>query len=75
MNRNDKSSLERSHSKSSNAKLTLLCLLSSIAFAGAVVFIGSMIANYLEPTIAYIGAGVCVAVVVLCLLMFSRFKR
>lgn len=75
MNRNDKSSLERSHSKSSNAKLTLLCVLSSIALAGAVVFIGSMIAEYLKPVIAWIGAGACVAITALCLLMFSRFKR
>ena len=75
MNRNDKDSLARSHSKSSNAKLTLLCLLSSLALAGAVVFIGAMIADYLEPTISYIGAGICAVVVVLCLLMFSRFKR
>ena len=75
MNHNDKDSLARSHSKSSNAKLTLLCLLSSLALAGAVVFIGAMIANYIDPLIAWIGSGVCCAVVVLCLLMFSRFKR
>ena len=29
----DKSSLARSHSKSSNARLTLLCLFTGIAFA------------------------------------------
>lgn len=75
MNRNDKDSLARSHSKSSNAKLTLLCLLSSIALAGAVIFVGATIAKFLDPLIAYIGAGVCLAVVALCLLMFSRFKR
>ena len=75
MNRNDKDSLARSHSKSSNAKLTMLCLFSSIALAGAVLFIGATIAEFLDPMIAYIGAGVCAAIVVLCLLMFSRFKR
>lgn len=75
MNRNEKDSLARSHSKSSNAKLTLLCLFSSVALAGAVVFIGAMIASYIDPLIAWIGSGVCVGIVILCLLMFSRFKR
>jgi len=71
----EQESLKKSHSKSSNAKLTLLCLLATVALAGAVVFIGSMIANFLDPTIAYIGGGVCVGVTVLCLLLFSSFKR
>ena len=75
MNRNEQESLKRSHSKSSNAKLTLLCLLSTIALAGAVVFIGALIANYIDKTVAFIGAGACVGVVVLCLLLFSSFKR
>lgn len=75
MNHNDQESLKRSHSKSSNAKLTLLCLLSSVALAGAFVFVGCTLAEYIPGTIAYIAAGVCIAVVVLCLLMFSRFKR
>ena len=75
MANNDQASLQRSHSKSSNAKLTLLCLLATISLNGAVVFIAFMIKNFLDPTIAYIGGGVCLAITALCLFLFSAFKR
>ena len=75
MNHNDQESLKRSHSKSSNAKLTLLCLIASISLMGLVVFLGAMIANFIEAKYAYIGAGGCGALTILCLVLFSSFKR
>ena len=53
-----KTSLEKSHSKASNAKLTLLCLLTAIASTGIWVGIAIIIllANYLV-------LGICVAAV------------
>jgi ABC-type multidrug transport system permease subunit len=70
-----KTSLEKSHSKASNAKLTLLCLLTAIASTGIWVGIAIIIllANYLV-------LGICVAaisavVTFLLIQLLGKFAR
>lgn len=68
-------SLQKSHSKSSNAKLTLLCLLTAIASTGiwAGIAIIILLANYLV-------LGICVAaasavVTFLLIQLLGKFAR
>lgn len=70
---NDQESLKRSHSASSNFKLTMLCLLSSVALMALVVGLGLIEYKTLEFALPFIiGGGV---VFVLSCLLFSAFKR
>ena len=70
---NDNSSLARSHSKSSNAKLTLLCLFSVICFSSLWVFLG--LYQDIDKTISLIGIISSGLLTLLCLLLFNKFKR
>ena len=70
---NDAESLKRSHSASSNFKLTMLCLLSSVALMALVVGLGLIEYKTMEFALPFIiGGG---AVFVLSLFLFSAFKR
>lgn len=66
-------SLAKSHSKSSNAKLTLLCLFSIVCFSALWVFLAMF--NDLDKTISLIGTITSGVLTFLCLLMFNSFKR
>ena len=70
-----KSSLEKSHSKASNAKLTLLCLLTAIASTGIWVGIAIIIllANYLVLGICV--AAVSAVVTFLLIQLLGKFAR
>ena len=73
MAQNNKTSLEKSHSKSSNAKLTLLCLFSVLCFSALWVCLCFL----KDDNIAYI-IPACIASAILsflCLLLFNKFKR
>ena len=70
---NDQESLKRSHSASSNFKLTLLCLLSSVALMALVVGLGLIEYKTLEFALPFIIAGG--GVFLLSLFLFSAFKR
>ena len=70
-----KSSLQKSHSKASNAKLTLLCLLTAIASTG--IWVGIAIIILLE---AYLTLGIIVAaasavVTFICIQLLGKFAR
>ena len=67
-----KTSLERSHSKASNFKLTLMCLLASIAFS--LIFIGLAILNKYQ-TFGIILTAVGAVLTILSYFMISRFTR
>lgn len=67
-----KTSLERSHSKASNFKLTLMCLLAAIFFNG--IFAGLVLINFNQ----IIGIIVAIACGVLSLISYfsiTRFTR
>ena len=78
MDKNEKTSLERSHSKSSNAKLTSLCIFTSIIFTliWVVLALGNtLLAELLSQTIVYIIAGGLAVIFVFCLMLFNKFTR
>lgn len=68
-----KTAIEKSHSKSSNAALTLVCLLTAIGFAGLFAFLG--LKEQLTQTlflIGLIGSGVILGLGVVLLFLFRR---
>ncbi|MBP5445267.1 MAG: hypothetical protein J6Y28_03760 [Acholeplasmatales bacterium] len=67
-----KSSLEKSHSKASNFKLTLLCLLTIVFFA--VLWCG-LIQLKRQETIALVITIVGAVGTVLCLALLNAFSR
>lgn len=72
----EKTSLEKSHSKLSNTKLTLLCLLTSCATTG--VFGALTLFNFTYArffTCLCIGGGICLVLSILCLLGLKKFVR
>lgn len=73
MKKENKTSLEKSHSVWSNTKLTLICLLAILAVTA---FWGTLtLFNVLQKTICYIILGCSAGLSVLCLLIFNKFKR
>lgn len=76
MKNDNKTSLEKSHSKSSNAKLTLLCFLATV-FSSA-TFVGFAMLNGVLNKMGYIYLGVAVGsliISILCILGLSKFTR
>ncbi|MCQ2742945.1 MAG: hypothetical protein MJ239_06635 [Bacilli bacterium] len=69
----EKTSLEKSHSKSSNAKLTFLCFLASIFSSSFVA--GLAIFNGTFDTRGYIALGVSAASLLLSLLFIRALKN
>ena len=70
--RKDNSSLAKSHSKVSNFKLTLLCLLSSLSLCACVCFLALTLADKFNGLPFVIGFG---ALFVITCTWFSSFKR
>lgn len=71
----EEESLRRSHSKTSNAKLTLICLLFALAIPVAVASAATIGTGILPDSVALIGLIAGAAVGVLSFLLISRFKR
>ena len=70
---NDSESLKRSHSKSSNFKLTMLCLLSSLALTVSISSLALM--NHFYKNILLIVSIASAVVFVITVTWFSSFKR
>ncbi|MBP5357413.1 MAG: hypothetical protein J6Y68_04635 [Clostridia bacterium] len=71
--RNEQDSLKKSHSKLSNAKLSLLCLLASVMLAVLVIGLGLLVKGFeVFPLIMVIVGGV---MTVGCIFLFFSFKR
>ena len=73
MAKTEKTALEKSHSKSSNAKLTLLCLLAAVAFAA--LFASLMLIPKLPTYLSIILIAASAIILVLCVLLLKAFKR
>ncbi len=69
----EKTSLEKSHSKWSNTKLTALCIIASFAVSLFWLFLG--LKDQLHQAVFYVGLGASLVVSVLCLVLFNHFKR
>lgn len=70
-----KTSLEKSHSAASNAKLTAICLLLAIFFAVLFTGLGILLTPIVEQLIAIIILAIGGVGTLLCLLALSSFKR
>lgn len=68
-------SLKKSHSKSSNAKLTLLCFITILAFSILWVGIALLLTEKCPFTLSLVITIVSGVVTLLGLIGFSRFKR
>ncbi len=73
--RNDSESLKKSHSKSSNAKLTLLCFLTILAFSILWVSIALIGSNFLSQSFSIVLCAVSGILTLLGLIGFNLFKR
>ena len=69
-----KNSIERSHSKWSNFKLSLLSLVASIAFSG-IWFVLIFKESFSNENQFYLVLAVNAVLIILSILLFSRFKR
>ncbi len=69
----EKTSLEKSHSKWSNTKLTALCVVATIAVSAFWAFLG--LKDYLNQVFFYIALGITAVLSLLSLLLFNKFKR
>lgn len=71
-----KTSLEKSHSKASNAKLTFLCMLASIFTSGVFACLALFKGNFdnFGIIICCIGGG-CLLLSIICLLALRKFTR
>ncbi len=70
-----KSSLERSHSKASNFKLTLLCLLTALVSTG--IWAGVAIIFFLKDflVLGIVVASVAAVLTFLCIQLLGKFAR
>ena len=77
MNNEEKTSLERSHSKKSNTILTLLCLFASLCFGllWSIIGLQEQIINIAGEWLYWLGTIVSSFLCILCLLLFNFFKR
>lgn len=69
----EKTSLEKSHSKWSNTKLTLLCIVASLAVGLFWTVLG--LKEYFEDIYFYLSLGFGLIIVGACLVGFHFFKR
>lgn len=72
---NEADSLKRSHSKASNAKLTLLCFITIIAFSMLWIGLSLIKTSYVSNTIAIVITSVGGVLTILGLIGFNAFKR
>lgn len=70
-----KTSLEKSHSKASNFKLTLLCLLTAIASTG--IWAGVAVIFFLKDllVLGIIISAITLALTFLCVQLLGKFAR
>lgn len=73
MKNDSRTSLEKSHSALSNTKLTLICLLASVAFAGFFATLG--LKSVLPGTVFTIALVASVGLSVLTAWLIRRFTR
>ncbi|MDE7100485.1 MAG: hypothetical protein K2O05_01365 [Anaeroplasmataceae bacterium] len=72
----EKTSLEKSHSKWSNAKLTMLCVLATIFVSVFWLLLGlNGLDNFLNKIAYYCLLGASALGTILCLVLFNKFKR
>lgn len=69
----EKTSLKKSHSKVSNFKLTLECLLGLIGFSG--VWASIILKSKIDDKYFYMGLIIASILLLLSILMLRRFKR
>lgn len=67
------SSLEKSHSKSSNFKLSLICLL--FALFSTLIWVGVVLVKYVNQTYGYITIGVSAALALFFFILINKFTR
>ena len=72
-NSNNSDSLKKSHSKFSNFKLTLLCIIATLAISALWLVLGFK--NSLTTTWFYTLIGITGGVSLLSVLLFNAFKR
>ena len=72
-NNNDADSLARSHSKSSNAKLTLLCFFAILALSAAIITV-ALYFKLETMMLLFVSIG-CVLLFILSCIGFSKFTR
>ena len=71
--KNDAASLARSHDPASNAKLTALCLFSTLCFGGAFAGVGYHLART-SPVALGVGV-VCGLFFAACVVGLTKFRR
>ena len=69
----EKTSLEKSHSGFSNFKLTLLSLITLVSFV--LLFVLASLLSYLDDKLVISIFVIDFIVLILCLLLFRKFKR
>ena len=67
-----KTSLEKSHSKTSNFKLTMICLIGIIGFN--LIFVGLVLFNY-NPIFTYALSGAGIILSLFDLFLINKFTR
>ncbi|MBR3617402.1 MAG: hypothetical protein IKN46_01865 [Acholeplasmatales bacterium] len=67
-----KTSLEKSHSKTSNFKLTMICLIGIIGFN--LIFVGLVLFNY-NPILTYVLSGAGIILSLFDLFLINKFTR
>lgn len=73
--RSEEESLARSHSKSSNFKLTLVCLLFALSIALLAASVGVLAAEMIGTAIATVAVCVFGGLTVLSVFLLTCFKR
>lgn len=68
-------SIEKSHSKWSNTKLTFLCILSAICFAVFFVGLGMIGLKSVQTIIGVLFTIIGALAAALCILLLNKFKR
>lgn len=69
----EKTSLEKSHSVFSNFKLTLLSLITLVSFV--LLFVLASLLSYLDDKLVISIFVIDFIVLIICLLLFRKFKR
>ena len=69
----EKTSLEKSHSGLSNFKLTLLSLITLVSFV--LLFVLASLLSYLDDKLVISIFVIDFIVLIICLLLFRKFKR
>ncbi len=73
--KNEKTSIEKSHSKSSNASLTLLCLFTLISFCAIWVGLAFLKVSWFPVQAAWVISIAGLVLTILGIFGFSSFKR